>query len=124
MKGLLTYIIILSFILFGIKETVIVSFYEVNKEYITKIYCINKEKPELKCDGKCHMKKMIKKSEKKEQESFPEGTLELKVLTFVKSDFNQNFSTINKLKELNKTIYSEHLHGVLSFADIFHPPQV
>ena len=106
------------------KETVIVSFYEVNKEYITKNYCINKAKPEMKCDGKCHMKKMIKKSKKEEQKSFPEGTLELKVITYIKSDFNQIFNSSIKENNIRYSSYNELLHEIISFNDIFHPPQV
>ena len=31
----------------------IVTWYEVNKDYIAKNLCINRNKPELKCCGKC-----------------------------------------------------------------------
>ena len=34
------------------------------KEQIIKEHCENKEKPQLKCDGKCHLKKEIVKKEK------------------------------------------------------------
>ncbi len=40
--------------------------YEINKEYITLTYCINKYKPSLKCEGKCHLAKKMKEGEKKE----------------------------------------------------------
>lgn len=32
-----------------------VAYYELNIDYIIETYCINKEKPELKCNGKCHL---------------------------------------------------------------------
>lgn len=30
-----------------------------NIDYIIKTYCINKEKPELQCNGKCHLAKQL-----------------------------------------------------------------
>ena len=33
--------------------------YAINKEYIAKVLCINQEKPELACHGKCHLKKEL-----------------------------------------------------------------
>jgi hypothetical protein len=38
--------------------------YAINYDYISKVLCINKDKPELKCNGKCHlMKELAKASE-------------------------------------------------------------
>lgn len=33
--------------------------YQMNKEEITLEFCINKDKPELRCDGKCHLAKKL-----------------------------------------------------------------
>lgn len=33
--------------------------YELNKTEIIQKFCENKDKPELKCEGTCHMKKMM-----------------------------------------------------------------
>lgn len=32
-----------------------IAYFELNIDYIIETYCINKEKPELKCNGKCHL---------------------------------------------------------------------
>ncbi|NJX13965.1 hypothetical protein [Tamlana crocina] len=32
-----------------------VAYFELNLDYIIETYCINKEEPELKCNGKCHL---------------------------------------------------------------------
>ncbi|MBI9071807.1 MAG: hypothetical protein JEY94_09425 [Melioribacteraceae bacterium] len=39
--------------------------YLVNYEYISKVLCINKDKPEMKCNGKCHLKKLLNKNSEK-----------------------------------------------------------
>jgi hypothetical protein len=46
---------------------VIVIGYEINKDTITKLFCINKEKPVLHCNGKCYLQRQLKEEQKNEQ---------------------------------------------------------
>ncbi len=36
-----------------------VLYYELNIDYIIETYCVNKEKPKLECNGKCHLMKQL-----------------------------------------------------------------
>ncbi len=36
--------------------------YQTNVNYFTQNFCVNKSKPILKCNGKCHLNKIIKKN--------------------------------------------------------------
>ena len=36
--------------------------YIINYDYISKVLCENKDKPSLKCCGKCHLKKELAKA--------------------------------------------------------------
>lgn len=36
--------------------------YAIHQDYFAKVLCVNKDKPEMHCNGKCHLKKEIKKS--------------------------------------------------------------
>jgi len=47
--------------------------YLVNKDYIAKNLCINKDKPKSCCKGKCHMVKQLQKTNKS-TESDPQNT--------------------------------------------------
>jgi hypothetical protein len=44
--------------------------YAINYDYISKVLCINKDKPELKCNGKCHLMKELAKTEDDKPISF------------------------------------------------------
>ena len=37
--------------------------YAINYDYISKVLCINKDKPELNCNGKCQLMKELKQQE-------------------------------------------------------------
>ena len=63
--------------------------YAINKGYIATFLCINKDKPALKCEGKCHLFKQVKKQQQEEQktlrvsmEEYPIGFIEFLTLPF------------------------------------------
>ena len=51
--------------------------FKFNQEYITNVFCVNKDKPELHCDGKCYLKKKIDtaKNHADSRKIPPHGTL-------------------------------------------------
>ena len=44
----------------------------VNYDYIVTNLCENKSKPELKCNGKCHLTKQLAKASESSSENSPE----------------------------------------------------
>lgn len=38
--------------------------FKFNQTYISDVFCINKDKPELDCDGKCYLKKKLDTAKK------------------------------------------------------------
>ena len=43
--------------------------YLMNYDYIVNVLCENKDKPALKCNGKCYLAKMLATAQKKEQKN-------------------------------------------------------
>ena len=43
--------------------------YVLNQDYIIEFLCINKDKPELQCNGKCHLVKELEKQQENEPNS-------------------------------------------------------
>lgn len=41
--------------------------YIVNYEYISKVLCVNKDKPKMHCNGKCHLMRELAKAEESEK---------------------------------------------------------
>ena len=41
-------------------KVVVLVDYQANKEYIMEFLCINRDRPELKCEGKCQLTKKLK----------------------------------------------------------------
>lgn len=98
--------------------------YVVNYEYITKVLCVNKAKPKLQCNGKCHlMKELAKTSESQTPISSNKkiASHELEVLFFeeIKS-FNIRYIYFDKNQFLS-TNYSD-LYSYLNSDFVFRPP--
>jgi hypothetical protein len=43
--------------------------YQLNKEFIAKNLCENRNKPQMHCNGKCHLAKQLKKAEAEESKN-------------------------------------------------------
>jgi hypothetical protein len=41
--------------------------FKLNQEYIAKVLCVNKSKPQLKCNGHCYLAKQLKKAQQEEE---------------------------------------------------------
>lgn len=56
-------IAILIFYLGGIfRGMAPVAYYQLNQEYIVDFFCENKDRPELKCNGACHLNKKLREA--------------------------------------------------------------
>lgn len=97
--------------------------YEVNTAYIIENFCVNTNKPEMKCDGKCHLTKQIQADAEQKSET-PAAPSELITFVLAVEDietFQFNFEHLEANQCSSRYIqgnYSNHLQS------IFHPPQV
>lgn len=96
--------------------------YQMNKDYISKNLCENKDKPMLHCNGKCHLRKQLAKEEKKENTPFSQN---MKVKFEVQYISENSIAVVCSSEKVNK------LNCDFSFfipssptTFIFHPPQV
>tara|TARA_R110000823_G_scaffold86994_7_gene194215 strand:- start:250 stop:591 length:342 start_codon:yes stop_codon:yes gene_type:complete len=99
--------------------------YIINYDYISTQLCENIEKPELKCNGKCHLAKELAKAseiEKPLNSDKKQNTKhEIEVL------FCESITNFNSAKflnfELNENIsFYQNFYTSVVFSSLFHPP--
>jgi len=95
--------------------------YVINYDYISKVLCINKDKPELQCNGKCQLMQKLEKQQNDDfkslrivGEDYPIGFVELLSL----KGTNLNFKQVLKLYS-----YSQNYFFLFSKL-VFHPPTI
>jgi len=96
--------------------------YVINYDYISKVLCINKDKPELSCNGKCQLMKKIEQQQQEDfnslqinMEEYPIGFVEI---------FNLPENTTNQNLKNNKLFYYKFDYHFAFHQEIFHPPAV
>jgi hypothetical protein len=101
--------------------------YIVNYDYISKVLCENKDKPQLKCNGKCHLMKELAKAAENEKpissDKKSNSKQEVEVLFF--QDIQS--LVLEKIYFQNKTsIHNNYsnLYFHLNGCSVFHPPTV
>lgn len=101
--------------------------YELRKDYIIKNYCVNKNRPEMHCDGKCYLAKQIQKAEQEDEKqatnNFISKLLSLEVVQ--KNDIFADFFLTKRFsqKSIQNFQYKNRISHIHAFS-FFHPPQV
>jgi len=101
--------------------------YIVNYEYIVTHLCENRGKPQLQCDGKCYLAKMLAKEKGQEKENPFEGHRthnELMEILFLNKD---RLALNPYLFEIAKKTVFAHLQLLFSsshYPRVDHPPEV
>jgi hypothetical protein len=97
--------------------------YALNKEYIARTLCINKAKPAMHCNGKCHLRKQLQKEEnggsqeqnKNSHQKFQEVFFD----TYTAFQLETIVVVADQIPISNTTLYT-----TLYAVSIFHPPAV
>ena len=108
------------FLLPQVSNTVVWLNYELNKESITQEFCVNKDKPELKCNGKCHLAEQLEESKPVESDAPAEASYIPQIPLFY-----QEVEQIELTAELTETqsFHFFHFYSYTPFLKIDHPPK-
>ncbi len=107
-------------------KSIITINYFANQAEITELFCINKEKPKLECNGKCHlMQEMNKVDDNKEDVPFSSSNLAYNLeinLSFSETGFD--FSAPVNPKKETKYLITQELISEGFFSILSPPPRV
>ncbi len=93
--------------------------FTLNNAQFTQKYCENKDKPAMKCDGKCKLAKIAKETEK--QTSGNTTSKENEIVFFLQPIEKVQFTSC--FLDRKPIVTQCTLHGFNSSQDNFHPPK-
>ncbi|WP_439474140.1 hypothetical protein [Algoriphagus formosus] len=96
--------------------------FSINRKYIIENFCINKDKPELACDGKCFLMQKINE-EKERQESLPAFTFNKDFGVFISPSFEISEVALSFNPYLKHSSMYFNRFGQNVFFTIEHPPK-
>jgi hypothetical protein len=98
------------------------AYYEIDPIGFIEALCENKDRPELQCNGKCHLKK-VSKSQDNNQKT-PESIVDFKELLLYPNP-ETKFTFIQKSYTSKRfPIAYQNLYSFIETNDCFHPPRV
>lgn len=95
--------------------------YAINYDYISKVLCINKDKPELNCNGKCQLMMELEQQQDDDFKSL-RISMEEYPIGFV-SILNVDVDDKLFVKEKESFSYKKNYYYLFN-QEVFHPPTV
>ena len=91
-----------------------------NRSYIAKNLCVNRDKPMMGCNGKCYLSKKLKEQEKQDQQAPVSKTEKFDIAPFF---VPKTFLLENPVSNLKMEFFIKDDNIVSTFhSSIFHPP--
>lgn len=113
-------IFILSYTAYSVRHSLPFLQYNFNKDYVAQNLCVNKDKPESGCQGKCYLKDQLEKSVKQDNDSESNfGGLQFEI--FLEKSKNIYIPDLF-LHNLSKVIWEDLIHLPSFFLKIPSPP--
>jgi hypothetical protein len=75
---ILAYLLTALMLLQTFSQELVVLDYQVHKARITQLFCVNKARPQLHCNGKCHLAKKLRKAADAESKAPAAGFAKIK----------------------------------------------
>jgi hypothetical protein len=118
------YGIILLIVILSIRPLIPILDYGVNYDYISTVLCVNKDKPEMHCNGKCHLaKELAEKSAEEHQENTTNNPVKLIDIFIILEKFS--FIPENPvLLPVNHTFFYKNLYSYIPCNSLLKPPVV
>lgn len=102
----------------------IIAHYQLNKAYIARVLCQNRDRPELHCDGQCYLAKQLKARQDKQDKETTERVQSTPVLhLFCQPDVPFQFRPIWILVAVVPLFSYQIASSVAHIAGLFRPPK-
>lgn len=122
MKNIFVISLLAIMLLQVFSKVLVVVDYQANKEFIMEFLCINRDKPELECEGKCQLTKKLKEQQESDKQANERGQKqEVQVNLYCQNLFSLRAfiqPTIVSFSAAYSCNYSSDVHQ-----SIYHPPQ-
>lgn len=122
MKVVTTIFLTITIFLQTFSTYIIQADFFLNRSYIAKNLCVNREKPRMQCNGKCYLSKKLKEQENQDQQVPVSKNEQFNIQPFF---VPAPFLLVNTGTAIKMKYFIKNDQAVASFShSIFHPPIV
>ncbi len=112
--------LLISFLVYYYRINIPYIEYEINKEYIVNNLCENRDKPMMNCQGKCYLKKQVKKAQQQEKKHFPFITSENTLLFYFLPNNIEEINIFKNSLDINSYL---NLYSFIFIEELLKPPR-
>lgn len=119
------YIFLVFILMFShINKLWVLTDFAINQDYISKTFCVNKDKPMLNCNGKCYLAQKLKEQAEKEKKQIPQVLKEKSNVVYIYNYNAANVAYPVTTDSSNKSsiFYAGHISSK-HLERIFRPPK-
>lgn len=121
MNRMFAIVFLLIFSVYSLSQMVVFASYILNLDYIVENLCENRDKPELECNGMCHLKKELKKDEdRKSSDDFSSVEISLCYSIVPKIEIKSEQLFFEEL--VDHQFYYNYSNSIQHLSGVFHPP--
>ncbi|MFD2520618.1 hypothetical protein [Emticicia soli] len=96
--------------------------FKLRQDYIAKVLCVNKNKPQLNCNGKCYLAKRLKAAEDREKQAHHQAFEKFELPIIICEEiFAHNFDRHYAIQPDPVDLYNES-YSTKYISHFFHPP--
>lgn len=125
LKRFFTYILLLTMSLRPAYYIGTVAYFETHLSEIIQEFCVNKEVPELQCNGQCHLAKQLTIAQPTSKETDGQGYVQISLAfypVFFQEITETTIEKINFYKD-SKTFFYKESYQYLSSVSFLKPPE-
>ncbi len=97
--------------------------FKINQDFYARVLCINKEKPELKCHGKCQLKKQLKAAEQKSNEKKNPAIETTNLFLLFRPLARLKLEVFPETRE-RSSVFLINNYPFICLVAVFHPPRI
>lgn len=123
MKKLVAIVVFTCLLMQMSSRLLIIGTFYANREYITTHFCVNKDKPQMKCGGRCYLHKELKENDKKNGNALMHPEKFQEFVFIIPSKLNFSVSTPLTSKKAY-TLMRTSQYSYSFVPDCFRPPAI
>lgn len=123
MRSLLIYLLLSATLLPSISPWGTIAYYHLNRDYIARVLCENRARPDLHCDGQCYLAKKLKARQDQQDKDTTERVRNTPfVQLFCQADTIFSFAPFSALRDAG-ALFTYRLHrATRPVDDLLRPP--
>ncbi|MBD2701258.1 hypothetical protein IC229_11465 [Spirosoma sp. BT702] len=123
MKNAILYVLLIATLLPTVSQWGTIAYYHANRDYIARVLCQNRNRPDLHCNGQCYLAKRLKAQQEKQDKETTQRVQNSPVVQLFCTDFLGFTFTATSITDREKTTFSYLLKPYLVLRSaVFQPP--